>query len=89
MGNRAPLYVVQMKAQSMKFAADRRGLEADVLAARAENKTQTAKALEDAGVHDQDTGPAKVGAGGKERKRGTDLIQEALNEGTSLFPKSK
>ena len=86
-GNESPLYVVQMKEQALKHASDLRASEAKIVVAREEGKNQTAKALEDAGVHDQDTGIAKTGAGGKERKRGTDLIQEALNEGTTIFPK--
>ena len=89
MGNDAPLYAVKMKAQSLNFAVERRALEDAVAAERENAKTKTAKALEEHGVQDQDTGPARAGAGGAERKRGSDLIQEALNEGSSLFPRSK
>ena len=88
-GNDSPLYEVKAEAMTMRHAAELKAKDDEIKAEREASKGKTNKALEDSGVHDQDTGAAKAGAGGGERKRGTALIQEALNDGTPLFPKSK
>lgn len=88
-GSDAPLYRVQMEATRMVLDQEREEGRKALIAERAKSKEDTKKALVKAGVADQDTGPAKVGAGSGERKRGRALIQEALEEGTPLFPGAK
>jgi hypothetical protein len=87
-GDTSLLHRVQMEANRMVLDAERAKSRQAVADVKAQAKLDTKKALERAGIADQDTGPARSGAGGGERKRGTALIEEALKEGNSLFPGS-
>ena len=87
-GSEAPLFRVQTEATRMVLEAEQAKSRKALADARATAKADTKKALEKAGIADQDTGPARSGAGA-ERKRGVALLEEALTEGTPLFPGSK
>lgn len=84
-GSDAALYRVQMEASRMVLQAEQEKNRKALADERTKLKSETKKALEKAGVTDQDTGPARSGAG-SERKRGTALIEEAISEGSPFFP---
>jgi hypothetical protein len=88
-GSSAPLYRVHMEASRMVLMEEQDKSRKALAAERAKAKSDTKKALEKAGVADQDTGPARSGAGGSERKRGNALIEQAIEEGSPLFPGAK
>lgn len=87
-GDTSLLHRVQMEANRMVLEEEKVKNRQAVADVKAQAKLDTKKALEKAGIADQDTGPARSGAGGGERKRGTALIEEALKDGNSLFPGS-
>jgi hypothetical protein len=84
-GSDAPLYRVHMEASRMVLQAEQAKNRKALVDERTKSKSETKKALEKAGITDQDTGPARSGAG-SERKRGTALIEEAISEGSPFFP---
>jgi len=88
-GDESDLHRVQMEATRMVLEEEQARSRRALAEEREKSKAATKKALEKAGVADQDTGPARAGAGGGERKRGLSLIQEAIEEGSPLFPGAK
>lgn len=88
-GNEAPMHRVQLEATKMVLEEEQAKSKKALSDERAKSKQEVKKALEKAGVGDQDTGPARTGSGSGQRKRGTALIAEAIAEGSPLFPAAR
>jgi hypothetical protein len=80
-GDASPLYEAKIAAQRAVTEFERKESQAAIRKEKSESKEREKKALEKAGVFDQDTGP--VTTGGSEELRGTDAIKRALEKGTS------
>jgi hypothetical protein len=80
-GDISHLYEVKIEAQRAVQEFERKQAAAELRKARDDAKANTKKAMEKAGVFDQDTGPA--GGGGSENLSTQEKMSRAISAGTS------
>ena len=80
-GDTAPLYEVHIAAERMVREAARKSHESALRKEKTDSKAREKKALENAGVHDHDTGPITSGGGDSRSTR--EKMASALESGNS------